>query len=105
VTRLLGPILAFGVLGGAAAWFAAQQGQGALVYYRCAAAGPPIGLAICLAGLVACSAAAWACWRWSRSDSHEAQVLGRVAMGAAAIFALATLASALATLVIPPCAR
>lgn|GEM_PF-6755114 len=105
MTRVLAPILAFGILGSAAAWFAAQQGQGALVYYRCDAAGPPLGLAICLAGLLACCAASWASWRWSRSDAPDARVLGRIAMGAAAIFALALLATVLATLVIPPCAH
>jgi len=105
VTRVLGPILMFGILGSSAAWFAAQQGQGALVYFRCGAAGPPIGLAICLAGLVACCLAGWASGRWSHDDSHSAHVLGRVALGAASIFALATLAAAMATLVIPPCAR
>lgn len=89
-----------------AAWFAAQQALGSLTYYRCATAGPPIGLAVAVAGLGACLAAAALAWRRTRAvPPHDAPFAARVTLGLAVIFALANMFTVLAIVLIPPCVR
>jgi len=106
VTRAANLLLAVGVFGPPAAWFLTQQTQGGVVYFRCAAGGPPIGPLVGLVGAALCLLAGWLSWRKRCAcDASSAPFLGQVALGAAAIFALANLATAAAAWIIPPCAR
>jgi hypothetical protein len=99
-------LLALGVFGPPAGWLATQQGQGALVYFACGAAGPPLGPLLGLAGAAACLAGGWIAWRTRQADSTASQrLLAQVSLGAGALFALANLATAVAAWLIPPCAR
>jgi hypothetical protein len=106
VRRAADILLGVAAFAPAAAWFATQQGQGALVYYACAAGGPPIGPLIGFAGLCACLAGGWLGWRGRGAAATETpRFVAQVVPGLAALFALANLATLVAALVIPPCAR
>jgi hypothetical protein len=107
VTRAASLLLALGVFGPPALWFATQQTQGGVVYFRCTAGGAPIGPLLGLTGAAACLLAGWLGWRQRGSEtaSSSTDFLAQVALGAAVIFALANLAAAAAAWIIPPCAR
>ena len=105
MTRGANILLALGVFVPPGAWFLTQQAQGALVYFRCVAGGPPIGPLLGLAGAAVCLLAGWLGWRGRTAPTPSARLLAQVALGAAVVFALANLATAAAAWIIPPCAR
>ncbi|HEY2752179.1 hypothetical protein [Phenylobacterium sp.] len=94
------------LFGPGAAWVLFQQGEGGLVYFACAAAGPPLGAALGLAAIALCGAAGALAWQVVRSDPDATRrFLGRIGLGASAIFALASLVMTAAIWLVPPCAR
>jgi hypothetical protein len=106
VTRGANLLLTLGVFGPPAAWLATQQGQGALVYFACRAAGPPLGPLIGAAGAILCFAGGWLAWRSQDAEATASQrLIAQVALGAATLFTLANVATAAAAWLIPPCAR
>ena len=99
-------LLGVGVVAPAIAWFATQQGHGALVYFDCGMGGFPIGPLTALTGLIACLASAWLGWRQrSVANSSTRHFVDQLVPGLAAIFALANLGTLVAACLIPPCAR
>jgi hypothetical protein len=105
VTRAEKALLALALFLPPAAWFATQQTQGGLVYFDCSAGGPPLGPLLGLAGVGACLAGGWLGWRRRAASWSTGRFIAQVAFGAAAIFALANLATLVAAWLIPPCAR
>ena len=106
MTRGANILLALGVFGPPAVWLATQQGQGALIYFACGAAGPPLGPLIGAAGAILCLAGGWLAWRRPDAQATASQrLMAGVALGAAALFAFANIATAVAAWMIPPCAR
>jgi hypothetical protein len=95
-------LLGIGVTAPPVTWFAAQQSTGALTYFACQAAGPPLGLLMGLLGLAACVAAGAASFR---RRGVETMFSARIGAGLAAIFGLANLFTVAAVWLIPPCAR
>jgi hypothetical protein len=99
-------LLTLGVFGPPAVWLATQQGQGALVYFACGAAGPPLGPLLGAAGAASCLLGGWLAWRSQDAEATGSQqLMARVALGAATLFTLANVATAAAAWLIPPCAR
>jgi hypothetical protein len=106
MTRRTSLLLSLGVFGPPAVWFAFQQAAGGVVYFRCAAAGPPVGVVLALVSIAAVLAAGWTGWRAARgAASATVGFLGRLAGGLALVFAFAALVMFAAILLIPPCAR
>ena len=99
-------LLTTGVAAPPVAWFVTQQAAGTLTYFACETAGPPLGLAVGLLGIVACAAAGTLSWRQVAAGAQPgAAFAGRVGLGLAAIFALTNLVTVAAICLIPPCAR
>jgi hypothetical protein len=99
-----------GVLGlvlAPAVWLVFQQGAGALTYFACPAAGPPLGPLLGLLALAACAFGGRSAWRVAHAQATTSarRVLGWIGCGATALFALASALVSLAMLLIPPCAR
>jgi hypothetical protein len=95
-------LLGLGLAAPPIAWFGAQQSTGALTYFACQAARPPLGLLMGLLGLAACLAAGVASLqRRAAPMAFSAQI----ALGLAAIFGLANLFTLAAVWLVPPCAR
>lgn len=104
------PIGALAPWGGVAVpplvWLLYQQGMGNLVYFACAAGGPPLApLAGAVCALV-CLGSGWISWRARRGAVTGARrFLYAVGAGFGPLFALGVLMVMAAALVIPPCAR
>jgi hypothetical protein len=106
MTRRKSLLLCIGVFGPPALWFAFQQAAGGVVYFRCAAAGPPVGVVLGLASVAACLSAGWAARRGAGgAPSPTAGFLAQLAAGLALVFAFAALVTLAAIVLIPPCAR
>jgi hypothetical protein len=106
----VGLAASLGVLGlvlAPAVWLAFQQGAGALTYFACPAAGPPLGPLLGLLALAACAFAGGAGWQvaHAQTTTPARRVLGWIGCGASALFALAVALVSLAMLLVPPCAR
>lgn len=93
-----------------AAWFTFQQGWGMTVRLACVSSGPPLGPLVGALALLACGGAALLAWPQARADSSKPNAQPRVflaglAIGLAAVFGLAIIWQALATVLSPPCVR
>lgn len=91
------------------AWFAYQQGLGAVVGLACVSS-PAIGVVSGLAALGICVAAGVAGARaavgaGTQPPPRAFRFIGLVGAGEAAVMALAILYQLLATVIVPPCAR
>lgn len=92
------------------AWFAFQQGLGAVERVACGHAGPPYGVLVGLAALLICLAAAQTARRdrGRRAETEAApasRFIRRVTIGMAAIFGLAIAYQTAAVLLVPSCVR
>lgn len=87
------------------AWYLFEQGMGFTLRGSCATAGSPIGPIWGVASLCACLLAARVAWPTARGTARSGAFLARLALLAAALFALAISYQTLAVLIIPPCAR
>lgn len=93
-----------------AAWFLFQQGWGTTVRLACAAGGSPLGPLVGAGALAVCALAAWLAWAGAWTPAREPHDRARrfaaqIAVGVAALFGLAILFQALATIIVPSCAR
>jgi len=105
-SRSSSPILWLSAATPPAAWFAYQQGLGALVRSDCAVSGGPVGLGAGVAALAVCAGAAAIGRSFGKSgDGQTVGLIGALASWGAALFALAILFQMAAAAIIPPCAR
>ena len=87
------------------AWFVFEQGLSFTLRGGCAAAGIPVGPIWGISSLCACALGGWLAWPVARDGNRGDTFVARLAMLAAALFALAIGYQTLATLIVPPCAR
>jgi hypothetical protein len=97
---------AFAVFAGGVAWVLFQQGEGSVVYLACGAGGPPLGLGLGLAALALCTFGGGVAWGVAHMPGTPTRgFLGRIGLGAAAIFGFAILVMIAAIWLVPSCAR
>ncbi len=100
-TALAGPALA---------WFVSQQLGGQMARLACHAAGSALGPLASALALVVCAVAAALAWPFASAAGEDRRAradafLAGLALGGAAVFALAIVFQSLATLIVPSCAR
>jgi hypothetical protein len=89
----------------AAAWFLFQQGLAITMRGQCGAAGIPLGPLWGVLSLAVCGAAARLARSRLSGGTASDRFLSRLALFGAGLFALAIAFQALATVIVPPCAR
>ena len=89
----------------AAAWFAFQQGLSMTLRGACTAAGAPLGPLWGAVALLLCAGAGRLAWSRRSGGTGADRFLALLALLGAGLFGLAIAFQAIATLIVPPCAR